>query len=102
MKKVRLGIIGIGNMGSGHLKNIINGQCPRIEVTALADTDPDKLKKAGEMAGGAALFDTAEALIGSNTADAVMIAVPHYDHPKIAVDAFRHGLHVMTEKPAGV
>ncbi|MBQ5316803.1 MAG: Gfo/Idh/MocA family oxidoreductase [Oscillospiraceae bacterium] len=102
MDKVRLGIIGMGNMGSGHLRSIINGECPRINVTALADTDPEKLRKAEKLFSDAACFSTAEALMDSGLADAVLIAVPHYDHPKIAMEAFKRSLHVMTEKPAGV
>ena len=39
MDKIRLGIIGMGNMGSGHLRSILNGECPRITVTAFADTN---------------------------------------------------------------
>ena len=74
MEKVRLGIIGMGNMGNGHLRSILNGECPRIEVTALADTDPEKLKKAGEMCKDAMLFETSEALMDSGLADAVLIA----------------------------
>lgn len=34
--------------------------------------------------------------------DAVIVAVPHYDHPKYAMECFDRGLHVMVEKPAGV
>ena len=37
MEKVRLGIIGVGNMGSGHAQNILDGKCPEIEITAVAD-----------------------------------------------------------------
>lgn len=102
MDKVRLGIIGMGNMGSGHLGYVLNGECPRIEVTAFADTDPEKLKRASEKLPSAAAYDSADALIESGSADAVLIAVPHYDHPSIAIKAFELGLHVMTEKPAGV
>ena len=46
MDKVRLGIIGMGNMGSGHMQSIIKGECPRIEVTAFADIGPQKLERA--------------------------------------------------------
>ena len=46
MEKIRLGIIGMGIMGTGHLKSILDGACPRIEVTAMADTDPAKLQRA--------------------------------------------------------
>lgn len=102
MDKIRLGIIGLGNMGSGHLHNILQGDSPRVRVTALCDTEAEKLRRAYEICPDAAAFESADALIGSGTADAVLIAVPHYSHPKIAVSAFRHGLHVLTEKPAGV
>ena len=37
MKKVHLGIIGVGNMGTGHTENILAGLCQEIEITALAD-----------------------------------------------------------------
>ena len=102
MDKLKLGIIGMGNMGCGHLQSVLNGECPRWEVTAVADIDPEKLRRAEQMCPSAKGFDTAEGLIGSGLADAVLIAVPHYDHPKYAIMAFEKGLHVMTEKPAGV
>ncbi|MBP3854186.1 MAG: Gfo/Idh/MocA family oxidoreductase [Ruminiclostridium sp.] len=92
----------MGNMGSGHLGYYLNGECPRVEITAFADTAPEKLKRASERLPSAAAYDSAEGLINSGKADAVLIAVPHYDHPAIAVKAFEHGLHVLTEKPAGV
>ena len=37
MEKLRLGIIGVGNIGTGHAGNILEGQCPEIEITAAAD-----------------------------------------------------------------
>lgn len=37
MNKVRLGIIGIGNMGSGHVESILDGKVPEIELAAVAD-----------------------------------------------------------------
>ena len=37
MEKVRLGIIGMGNMGSGHAKNLMDAKVPEIEITAVAD-----------------------------------------------------------------
>jgi len=102
MDKLRLGMIGMGNMGSGHLGYYLNGESPRVEITAFADTDPEKLKRAKDRLPSAEAFESADALIESGLADAVLIAVPHYDHPSIAIKAFEHGLHVLTEKPAGV
>ena len=46
MNKVRLGILGMGNMGSCHLENILCGRCPEITVTAVCDLRPERLEAA--------------------------------------------------------
>ena len=102
MKKVRLGIIGVGNMGSGHLRSVVDGQCPRIEVTAVSDIEPERLKYAKEKLSSVSTFADTEEMLNSGLIDAALIAVPHYDHPKYAIECFKRGIHVMTEKPAGV
>ena len=48
------------------------------------------------------IFENGDQLIESGLCDAVIIATPHYEHPRLAILAFEHGLHVMSEKPAGV
>ena len=104
MEKVRLGIIGIGNMGSSHITNIeVHKSCPEITVTAVADINPARLDWVKENIGThVALFDDAEKMMDSGLVDAILIAVPHYFHPVYAIKAFERGLHVMSEKPAGV
>ena len=42
-EKIRLGVIGIGNMGSAHAKNVAAGKCPDFVLTAVADIKPDRL-----------------------------------------------------------
>lgn len=104
MEKVRLGIIGVGNMGTGHISNIeLHKSCPEIAVTAVADINPDRLTWVKENIGDhVALFDDAEKMMDSGLVDAILIAVPHYFHPVYAIKGFERGLHVMCEKPAGV
>ena len=114
MKKVRLGILGIGNMGSGHLENILRGGCPEIEVTAVCDLNPARLEfalgrlaarraeKPDESYPDIATFADGEEMFNSGLVDAVVIAIPHYGHPDYAIKAMKAGLHVMCEKPAGV
>lgn len=108
MDKVRLGIVGLGivglgNMGSSHAKKLNEGQCPEITLTAVADIKPERLEWAKNTLGtDIALFDSAEKMYDSGLCDAVIIAIPHYDHPSHAIAAMRRGLHVMVEKPAGV
>ena len=104
MEKIKLGIIGIGNMGSGHAGNIKNGCCPEIELTAIADINPERLDFAKQQnyAENITYFSTAEQMLDSGIINACMIAVPHYDHTKYAIECMRRGIHVMVEKPAGV
>ena len=104
MEKVRLGIIGIGNMGSGHLGNIMRGKCPEIEIGAICDINPDRLDWAKKEFPDANLpcFEDAIEMMESGLVDAILVAVPHYDHPGLCIEGFKHGLHVMCEKPAGV
>ncbi len=102
--KIKLGIIGIGNMGSGHAQSIaLKGNCPEIELVAVADVNPDRLKWAEEtLPETVARFDDAIKMLDSGLIDSCLVAVPHYDHPKYAIECFRRGIHVMVEKPAGV
>ncbi|MBQ7821395.1 MAG: Gfo/Idh/MocA family oxidoreductase [Clostridia bacterium] len=99
----RVGIIGVGNMGSGHLKNFIDGKIKGAKITALCDIDRENLyKHKDKLDADVRYFESSDELINSGTVDGVVIATPHYDHPTIAVKAFNAGLHVFCEKPAGV
>ena len=102
MSSIRLGIIGVGNMGSGHIANILAGRCPEIEVTAVADINPARLDYARSKIPEVAVFNTAEEMLDSGLIDAAIVAVPHYFHPKYVLECFKRGIHVMSEKPAGV
>ena len=95
---VRLGIIGVGTMGSYHAKYLLDGTIKRAELTAVADIDPTRLEPYPSLA----RFDSAETLIRSGLVDAVIIATPHYAHTTIGIDALQQGLHVLVEKPISV
>ena len=100
--KLRLGIIGAGNIAATHVQNVLEGKCPDIEITAVADRKESRRRWAQEKLPGAAIYCEGSELIAARPCDAVLIAVPHYQHPPLAIEAFRAGLHVMCEKPAGV
>jgi predicted dehydrogenase len=103
MDKVRIGIIGIGGMGSNHADYLAKGEVPNAKLSAVCDVNPDRLKWAKEnLDGDIKTFDDAEALFAAKCVDAVMIATPHYFHPPLAIRAFENDLHVLSEKPAGV
>lgn len=103
MEKIKLGIIGIGNMGSQHINNILAGKTPEIEVSCAADRREDRRSWAESvLPQGTPVLAEGSELIQSGLCDAVLIAVPHYQHPVLAKEAFAKGLHVLCEKPAGV
>ena len=99
---IRLGYIGVGNMGKGHIENILAGKCPEIQVVAVADRYESRRAWAQERIPGVKVFQEGADLIAAGVCDAVHICTPHYQHPTLAQDALNHGLHVMVEKPAGV
>ncbi len=102
MEKIKLGILGIGNMGTTHAKNILEGKCPEIELGAVCDLKDEKVKWIKEEYPQVAIYKDAEEMMDSGKIDSILIAVPHYDHPKYAIMAMKKGLHTLVEKPAGV
>ena len=103
MEKVRYGIIGIGNMGIVHLKHFFEGKIENGVCTAIADLNEEKLRVAREKyPADYEVFARGEDLIDNAKVDAVIVAVPHYDHPALSIRAMKRGLHVVCEKPAGV
>ncbi len=103
-KKVRLGIIGIGNMGTSHCKNIVEkGLVPNVELAAVADRSESRRQWAKEsLPETVEIFTEGTDLIDNAKVDAVLVAVPHYGHCELSIKAMKKGLHVMCEKPAGV
>ena len=104
MTTVRYGIIGLGNMGSQHLKNFMDGKVANAVVTAVSDVRDAKRARIKELYPDAdvVLFKTGEELIDNAPVDAVIIATPHYYHPSLSIRALEKGLNVVCEKPAGV
>jgi predicted dehydrogenase len=99
MEKVRFGIVGLGNMGSHHAAymNSVEG----ATLGAVCDIDAELLARISTKHNVPG-FKTYRELLDSGTVDAVLIAVPHYDHMPMAIDAFAKGVHVLCEKPMAV
>src|SRR4026208_121152 len=95
MNKVRLGIIGMGNMGKFHADYLLASKVARAELVAVCSTSPAKLEKYNALK----IFSSGEDLIRSPDVDAVVVATPHYQHTTLGITAFNAGKHVMVEKP---
>ena len=98
MNQIRLGIIGVGNMGGAHAKNVLANKINRCVLSAVCDIDPARLKDYPAVP----QFTTYKQLLKSGKVDAILIATPHYSHPTIGLAAFQAGIHVLSEKPLGV
>jgi predicted dehydrogenase len=97
MKKVRLGIVGLGNIGKFHTGYLLEGKISRCELTAVSDAFAPNLEPF--KAKGIATFEKVEEMIRSGTIDAIVVATPHFLHTTIGIDALQNGLHTMIEKP---
>lgn len=104
MEKVRFGIVGVGNMGTSHAKKFLDGKVENGVLTAVCDLKPERMDAIRALDGGAELatYTDYRDLFASGKVDAVIVAVPHYFHPRISMDALAAGLHVICEKPEGV
>ncbi len=102
MKEVRTGIIGIGNMGSAHAANIYDGKVQNMRLSAVCDLKENALQWAETRLKGVKQYRDYKEMLLSKEVDAIIIATPHKLHPIIAGEAFAAGLHVLTEKPAGI
>ena len=103
MDKVRIGIIGLGNMGKGHISNFNAGKISNGYITAVCDIDEEALESGANLVNHEVKkYKDAIELMESGEVDAVMIETPHYLHPTLAIEALNRGLHTLIEKPAGV
>lgn len=99
---LKFGIIGVGNIGSAHAKALFEGKVHNALLHAVCDIDPEKRKWVTENFPGVPVFADNETFFARSGAQAVILAVPHYFHPPYAMAGFKAGMHVLTEKPAGV
>lgn len=100
-KQVRVGIIGFGTQGSLYAGLIAAGRVPGAVLAAVAD-ERDRSAAVAAVGGGIRYFDGDRAMLDSGLVDAVLVTVPHFFHPEVAIRALNAGVHVLVDKPAGV
>lgn len=105
MGKVRYGLIGAGNQGSGYVINHFDkGKIENGILVAVCDSNPVKLEalKAKTSNSNIVYFTDYKEMLDCGLCDAVIIATPHYFHPEISIEFLKRNIHVLCEKPAGV
>ncbi len=102
MNEVRIGIIGIGNMGSAHLQCLYHHEVRGLRITAACDIDHNKLEAVHRDYPDLTCYDNFQKLLADTSIDAVIISVPHPMHAEIGIAAFALGKHVLVEKPVDI
>ena len=105
MKKIRFGIIGLGNQGTHYALTFFKeGKIENGCISAMCDINPAKLDNMKEkwQSDDVKYFLDYKEMLSSGLCDAIIITTPHYVHPEIAIAAMEAGIGVITDKPAGV
>lgn len=105
MKKVRFGIIGMGNQGSYYANLLKDGKIDNGVLVGVCDNNSSKLKFAEEKfedVEGIKFYDNYLNMLDDKACDAILVETPHYQHPEIVIDCLKRGIHVICDKPAGV
>lgn len=105
MKKVKFGIIGMGNQGSYYANLLKDAKVENGVLVAVCDNNPSKLLNAKQKFAFIeenCFFDDYIKLLDSNVCDAILVETPHYQHPEIVMECLKRGIHVICDKPAGV
>lgn len=96
MKKLRVGVIGLG-MGRAHVNEF--QRHPHSEVVALADPNEQRLAEVGKEHSIQARYTNAQDMLDKESLDIVSVATPNKYHKSLTLAAFKAGCHVLCEKP---
>ncbi len=102
MTEVRVGIVGIGNMGSAHLNCIYSGKIENMRVVAICENSAEKLEDLKEKYPDISHYSDFEKMLEDPNVDGVIIAVPHPFHAEMSIKALEMGKNVLVEKPVDI
>jgi len=94
--KVKIGVIGVGGMGQGHLEKLL--KIEECEAVGVTDVAPALVKEVSEKYKVPGYASPAELIERARPAGCT-VASPHPAHLANALECFRRGVHVFTEKP---
>jgi predicted dehydrogenase len=102
MKKVRIGIVGVGGIAKGaHIPAYLKDE--RVEIVALCDIIEERAEQAREKwFPEARVYTDFRELVTDKNVECVDICTPNFWHSRIAVAAFEAGKNVFCEKPDAV
>ncbi len=96
MKKIRVGLIGLGYIGKVHLRSCLKNDS--AELVAVSDVSKKALNIAKKM-GVKTTYTDYKDILADDSIEAVIIALPTFLHLPCATEAAEAGKHIMLEKP---
>ena len=97
-EKVRIGFVGVGNMGQcAHLKNYAT--IPDCEIVALAELRPVLARRVAEKYGVPRVYTEAADMLANEKLDGIVAAQPFWQHGRILPELYQAGVPVFSEKP---
>ena len=100
MSKLRVAVIGCGGRGRGHMK--ILSQFDDTELVAVCDPIEAARNDAADQFNVSNRYESIEALLDSETLDAIFVATPAHLNGEAALPCFERGVHTLLEKPPGM
>lgn len=94
MKKIRVGVIGVGYLGKFHAEKY--SRMDHVELVGVVDSDPDRAREIARQFSTTPYFSHRDIL---DKVDAVSIAVPTPNHFEVGKDFLEHNIDVLIEKP---
>ena len=107
MKKVKLGIIGLGDMGTKYYKLILENNL-EFDVVAITRIKEERLNKIKDLITKMPLIYNSDSDLfkayddNKINLDAILIVTCHYEHARIAKEALKRNLYVLVDKPISV
>ena len=94
MKKLRVGVVGVGHIGSSHAR--LYAGMPAAELSAIYDVDAGRANSIAKKLGATVAHSLDEF---AELVDAASICTPTKSHHEIALPLLQHGKHLLVEKP---
>jgi UDP-N-acetyl-2-amino-2-deoxyglucuronate dehydrogenase len=98
MSKIKVEIIGCGNIGKRHIA--VFDQNPNTDIIGICDTKNDvATEQASIYANSFPIHNNFNELIENSKADLISICTPHHLHKQMTIEALNSGKNVLVEKP---
>src|ERR1700731_347864 len=98
LRKLQVGIIGVGGMGRVHAENLAL-RIPETELVGITDVNFPAAKSVSEGLGVKNYYAEYREMLENPRVEAVAIAVPAFAKHEIILDSIKAGKHIFCEKP---